>query len=219
MSNYGLFFSDDKKVYRLPVNPESIEISSSMSTETYEILGGSQIVVPTHMELREITFECEFPSELYMYVENQKKFKKCEYYESLFTKWRDNLKPVRFTLHNGKGSDISMMCLITKLTITETAGEEGDKVFAFTLNEYKEYTAKEVVETKNKKKTKKTNSSNKTNPNNKGTYTVVSGDSLWKISKKYYGDGTKWTKIYNANKDKIKNPNLIYPKQVLTIPN
>lgn len=50
------------------------------------------------------------------------------------------------------------------------------------------------------------------------TYTVVKGDCLWNIAKKYYKKGSSYTKIYNANKDKIKNPNLIYPGQVLTIP-
>ena len=50
------------------------------------------------------------------------------------------------------------------------------------------------------------------------TYTVVKGDCLWNISKKFYGKGSQYTKIYNANKDKIKNANLIYPGQVLTIP-
>ena len=52
----------------------------------------------------------------------------------------------------------------------------------------------------------------------KRTYTVKKGDSLWNIAKKYYGNGNEYTKIYNANKDKIKNPNLIYQGQVLTIP-
>ena len=50
------------------------------------------------------------------------------------------------------------------------------------------------------------------------TYTVKKGDCLWNIAKKFYGNGAKYTKIYNANKSKIKNPNLIYPGQVLTIP-
>lgn len=50
------------------------------------------------------------------------------------------------------------------------------------------------------------------------TYTVVKGDCLWNIAKKFYQKGALYTKIYNANKDKIKNPNLIYPGQVLTIP-
>jgi LysM repeat protein len=50
------------------------------------------------------------------------------------------------------------------------------------------------------------------------TYTVVKGDCLWNIAKSFYGKGSEYTKIYNANKDIIKNPSLIYPGQVLTIP-
>ena len=52
----------------------------------------------------------------------------------------------------------------------------------------------------------------------KSTYTVKSGDCLWNIAKKYLGDGSRYNEIYNLNKDKIKNPNLIYPNQVLTLP-
>ncbi len=52
-------------------------------------------------------------------------------------------------------------------------------------------------------------------------YTVVKGDCLWNIAKKkeIYGNGFAWPKIYNANKDQIKNPDLIYPKQIFKIPN
>ena len=50
------------------------------------------------------------------------------------------------------------------------------------------------------------------------TYTVVSGDSLSKIAKREYGDAGKWHAIYDANRDKIKNPDLIHPGQILTIP-
>ena len=51
-----------------------------------------------------------------------------------------------------------------------------------------------------------------------GTYTVVNGDSLWKIAVSRLGDGTLWNKIYELNKGIIKNPDLIYTGQVLTIP-
>jgi nucleoid-associated protein YgaU len=50
------------------------------------------------------------------------------------------------------------------------------------------------------------------------TYTVVAGDSLSKIAKKIYGDAKRWKEIFEANKDKIKNPDLIHPGQVLRIP-
>jgi nucleoid-associated protein YgaU len=50
------------------------------------------------------------------------------------------------------------------------------------------------------------------------TYTVVGGDSLSKIAKKIYGDAGRWKEIFEANKDTIKNPDLIHPGQVLKIP-
>ncbi len=49
-------------------------------------------------------------------------------------------------------------------------------------------------------------------------YTVVKDDTLQKISKKVYGTFGKWTKIYDANKEKIKNPNFVKPGTVLVIP-
>jgi nucleoid-associated protein YgaU len=51
-----------------------------------------------------------------------------------------------------------------------------------------------------------------------GTYVVVEGDSLSKIAKRHYGNGAKWNRIYEANRDLIKNPDLIYPGQLLRIP-
>jgi nucleoid-associated protein YgaU len=43
-------------------------------------------------------------------------------------------------------------------------------------------------------------------------------DCLWKISKKVYNDSSYWPAIYIANKDQIKNPDLIFPGQKLVIP-
>jgi nucleoid-associated protein YgaU len=49
-------------------------------------------------------------------------------------------------------------------------------------------------------------------------YTVKPGDSLSKIAKSHYGDAMKYPVIFEANKEIIKDPNLIYPGQVLRIP-
>ncbi|MFV0573018.1 MAG: peptidoglycan-binding protein LysM [Xanthomarina gelatinilytica] len=49
-------------------------------------------------------------------------------------------------------------------------------------------------------------------------HTVVSGDTLGKIAKKYYGNAMKYPAIFEANKPMLKNPDLIYPGQVLRIP-
>ncbi len=49
---------------------------------------------------------------------------------------------------------------------------------------------------------------------------VISGDCLWKIANSIavYGDASRWPEIYEANKDKVNDPDLIYPNQVFTIP-
>jgi len=50
------------------------------------------------------------------------------------------------------------------------------------------------------------------------SYTVVSGDTLGKIAKHFYGNAGDYMKIFNANTDKLKNPDLIQPGQVLKVP-
>jgi nucleoid-associated protein YgaU len=59
-----------------------------------------------------------------------------------------------------------------------------------------------------------------TAPSGQGTqtYTVAKGDTLSKIAKQFYGDAKQWKKIFEANSDSIKNPDLIHPGQVLKIP-
>jgi len=50
------------------------------------------------------------------------------------------------------------------------------------------------------------------------SYTVKAGDSLSKIAKAHYGDANQYTKIFEANRDKLKDPDKIFPGQVLVIP-
>ena len=50
------------------------------------------------------------------------------------------------------------------------------------------------------------------------TYTVKAGDSLSKISKQHYGDANEYMRIFYANRDQIKDPDLIHPGQQLVIP-
>ena len=50
-------------------------------------------------------------------------------------------------------------------------------------------------------------------------HVVKSGETLGKIAKHYYGNAAKYNAIFQANTDKLKNPDLIYPDQELVIPN
>lgn len=60
--------------------------------------------------------------------------------------------------------------------------------------------------------------SDSSDSSNSVTYIVTAGDTLWQIAAKYYGSGSEWKLLYEANQDSIKNPNRIYVGQVLVIP-
>ncbi|MBL8587664.1 MAG: LysM peptidoglycan-binding domain-containing protein, partial [Methylobacteriaceae bacterium] len=50
------------------------------------------------------------------------------------------------------------------------------------------------------------------------TTTVTRGDSLWRISRRVYGQGVRYTAIYEANPDQIQNPHRIWPGQIFVVP-
>lgn len=224
MSDYAVFFVRGNDAYRLPVNPEKIKASHKLITETYNVLNQGKIIIPVGTDLTTWTFEAEFPSTPYHYIETPNEFYECSFYEALFKEIRNNLEPVRFIATPNKdiNANINSMVLIESLEVTEESGQERDKDISFSLIEYREYGVKEnvakTVSTAKTKKAKKSVSTTKSkNPTVKNTYTVKKGDTLWSIAKKVYGDGSKYTKIASANSD-IKNPNLIYVGQVITIP-
>ncbi len=55
-------------------------------------------------------------------------------------------------------------------------------------------------------------------PDEPRVYVVQKGDSLSQIAKEVYGDASRWREVYEANKDKIKDPKIIRPGQELRIP-
>jgi hypothetical protein len=54
--------------------------------------------------------------------------------------------------------------------------------------------------------------------NDRDEVTIVRGNSLWRIARRIYGQGTMYTVIFEANKAQIKDPDMIYPGQVFTLP-
>ena len=104
----------------------------------------------------------------------------------------------------------------------EPTGGNGDYEYSISFIEAKPIEVYTVNELNIKPKTQTNKTSASTRPPAAKaaakTYTVKSGDSLWKIAQATLGKGGRYMEIYNLNKDKIKNPSLIYPGQVLTLP-
>ena len=199
---YSIYFKYKGKKYKLPVNPEEIKRSREMHVETYQVLNARQVSVPSYCSLEEFTFEAEFPSRSYHYLESGARAD-ADYYEKMFRSAQKELTPVQFIASNDITDDISMRVLVTSVEAVEKAGEEGDKYLTLKLLEYKAEPAAAPAPSPAVTVYK--------------THTVQKGDTLWAIAKKYYGNGSQYPKIVSANPD-IKNPNLIYPGQVFTIP-
>lgn len=217
--SYSVYFKYGNKKYKLPVNPEEIKRSRTLNVETFQVLKTGEVSIPSHCSLEEFSFEAEFPSTDYHYVESGARVD-ADYYEKMFKKAQKNKKTIRFIASNGITDDISVMVLVKSVEAIERAGEEGDKYLAFTLLEYKAATKRYVaVQTASAIVKQEEAPATQASPavaENK-THTVVSGDTLWALAKKYYSDGNQYPKIAAANPS-IKNPNLIYVGQVLTIP-
>ncbi len=218
--SYSVYFKYGSKKYKLPVNPEEIKRTRNLNVETYQVLGTGQVSIPSYCELEEYSFEAEFPSQDYQYIESGARAD-ADYYEKMFKKAQKNKKPIRFIASNDITDDISVRVLVKSIEVIEKAGEEGDKYISLTLMEYKgaskRYIAVQTPTATVKQEDTATNSEavNPAVTNNK-THTVQSGDTLWGIAKKYYGNGAQYPKIASANS--IANPNVISAGQVLSIP-
>lgn len=216
--SYSVYFKYGSKKYKLPVNPEEIKRSRELNIETYQVLEEGQVSIPSYCALEEFSFETEFPSQDVNYMEPGTEAE-ADYYEKMFRKAQKNKKPIRFIASNDISDDISVKVLVKSVDIVEKAGEEGDKYISLTLMEYKGAGKRYVAVQTPDATVKQEETPLAENPAvtaNK-THTVQSGDTLWGIAKKYYGNGSQYQKIVSANPS-IKNPNLIYPGQVFTIP-
>lgn len=215
-SNYQLSLKQGS-VFRFPVLPEEIEVSYGSSNSKLRVYGVGEVTIIQDSEAANISFSSFFPNHY---------FSGCNYRNIPTPKaavdevlsMRNSKKPTRLTLTGGMG--ISMYCTIEDFEATEAGGDPGTVQFKIKLKEYREVTMRQIkVNVTTQKATVSTAAARVDTTPAAQTYTVVKGDCLWNIAKKFYGSGAKYTVIYNANKSVIgSNPNLIYSGQVLTIP-
>lgn len=209
--------------------PESIKFGGAGKFMSYAIIALGDVKVPRGSALDEVSWDGTFPGK----SRKGEPFVKEDYwqepkkYVKLFRKWRDNGTKVNVTV---SGTGLNMDMYVEKFDGKYTGGH-GDFEYSVKFVEAQEVTISTVGNSdgnsKNKDKSKDTKprkeskkkkkETSKAKPSTR-TYTVKSGDCLWRIAQSMLGSGSRYTEIYNLNKNKISDPNLIYPGQVLTVP-
>ena len=233
------FLKIDSYLLAIPVNPEELEVTKELNYDTYANLDKQEILKLQEERLIELEFESSLEKIVSSLSVSQDVYDPVTYLD-FFDKLRKNRKKIRIVSSDGI---IDFEGYITEVTTNYTGGTD-DYGYSLTIiqdrsielvtnidNNYRKIDEEYVILRSTPKSNPtssttntKTSTSSSSQPaasasaNTTKTYTVRSGDTLSGIARQFYGDSSKWTTIFNANRDKIKNANLIYPGQVLTIP-
>jgi nucleoid-associated protein YgaU len=231
----------------LPISPPKMQIKINSGNKTINLINDGQVSLLKETELTEIEFEFEVPQMKYPYAKYKKGFVRAQYYLDYLENLKSKNKPFQFIVFRslptvkytkpsksgyisaniitvGDKIKTNMRVTLEDYTITEDAKNGFDFTIKVKLKQYREYKTKtakiKVVKDKPKASTEKTRETdNAPQPAAAQQYTVVKGDCLWAIANHFYGNGSLYSIIYDANVAVIGgNPNLIYPGQVLTIP-
>ena len=208
---------NDDNVLRFPVTTSEVicETSASINTENVNDLG--EVSLFSGVGLKNIPIDSFFPNKDYSFCTYSNIEKPYELVRKLET-WQNNGTKLRYIVTD---TYTNIPVMINSFTYQEQDGT-GDVYFNLSLVEYKEIKLnKTTTENSNNNTTNRpTENAPKTNGENK-THKVVKGDSLWSIAQKYYGDGSKYPKIKEANKSKypsLSKNNIIYTNMELVIP-
>lgn len=151
MNNFGLFFTRDSTVIRLPQNPEKLPVAKDNDNGEYNVLGIGPIMVPRTPALKEITISSFFPGRPFAGVLTSESFEPPEFYISFFQSAMDDKTPILYTpvryYENGTPfftSDTGLDVLVTAFNYEERGGETGDFYYDLTLTEYRDYSPQTV---------------------------------------------------------------------------
>lgn len=206
----------EKEKIQLPVLPESFQIKNGSNNDKVNVVGLGEIVIMQSRPALQISFSSFFPATKFPGLQVSKITKPLTLVKRI-NEWKASKKPIHFIVTS---CGVDIYAAIEDFTYSEVGGDPGTYQYSLDLKEYREIKVRQVkVDIPKKKATVKKEEPRVDNTVQPKTYTVVRGDCLWNIAKRFYGNGAQYTKIYNANRGVIGgNPNLIYPGQVLTIP-
>ncbi len=151
MNNYGLFFTRDGNILRLPVNPADLPTERTAENGEYNVLGVGPIIVPRTPGLAVISISSFFPGRPFSGVLTPNGFLPPEVYIRFFeTAMKDRAviryTPARYhedgTPYMTGGSEMDVV--VTKFTYEERGGETGDFYYDLELTEYRDYTPQKL---------------------------------------------------------------------------
>lgn len=211
----------------MPITPSKVKVKINNQNETLTLINGEEINILKEPGLTDVSFDLLLPQVSYPFTNGGAQ--SADYYLSLFERLKTSKQPFQFILN--RSMPTGRRLFYTNLTvgmenyqITDDAEEGFDITVTVSLKQYRHYGTKTVTiqpaptPAETPTATVEQPQRETSQAPQQTTYTVKSGDCLWNIAKKYLGDGSRYNEIYELNKDKITNPNLIYPNQVLTLP-
>jgi len=199
---HGIFFSanNDQEGFQLPINPEKVNVSIAGDGEKFSIAKTGKINIPKEVQLAAFELASYFPFGDTHYSSTA--FREPQYYIDTLKKWQMNKMPVRYIYVDGSFS-INELVTIEKFEYDETGGS-GDVNFSLSLLKYVSFAPQKmsvVKKTETSKKTivkKTTPARQNTKPQSK-TYSLIKGDSLWKVAQKILGNGNRFPEIAKLN--------------------
>lgn len=210
-----LTYNGEREKIQFPVLPETFEVSFGNTNKTVDISGLGEIVILQDRAAIEVSWDSFFPAAKFPGVQVDSLTPPKTLLKTL-CEWKNSDKPTHIIL---TGTDVNFFAAIQSIQPSEEGGDPDSIYYKIKLKEYREVKVRQVqVNITTKVATVSSQATRTDNRVQENTYTVKRGDCLWNIAKALLGSGSRYTEIYNLNKDKIKNPNLIYAGQVLRIP-
>lgn len=211
----------------MPVTPAKVKVKINNQNKTLTLISGEEINILKEAALTDVSFDLLLPQVPYPFSNGGAQ--RADYYLSLFERLKVGKEPFQWILNRSRPDGTSLF--YSNLTvgledyqITDDAREGFDITVSIKLRQYRAFGTKTVTLAPAADASQPAAATVEPPPRetsgtpNNAAYTVKSGDCLWNIAKKQLGDGSRWKEIYDLNKDKIKNPDLIYPNQTLTLP-